>query len=372
MRSTHLRQRLENDLFSSSSKGLKAGSFVQSPRVKQRLNTEKNAGVWDSVDFSVVSDQLEVGEVNKKQSATQRDNLMKSGQLKMTDLEMEGQPGHLTSTATANPSQTKSPGTEVLESFDSENLAGVLGKDRYQRLMKNFEESEWISTVDSARQEKLNIFLSDEETDVTLNNNQRADDNDENLGLRTHRPSEAPSIILNNSLTNSWQDCNAPVPSTSQQSVKCAFSVNEIYAKANEVGAQGFVFKHLDSDSDSSDTGDRNRSDVKYDATATNVFCNMKYSMPFSSDEAALQRSFVGRATKLDNRLHKSLDGREVTPSRHKPFGPVPQLRKKSDQPLYRQVQETGIGAGKQDQSQRKSGHSDEHMEGVRQHVEKK
>ena len=309
------------------------------------------------------------------------------------------------------------------DNFDAGNLVAVLGKEHYQRLMKNFEESEWISSGQDTGRDVHNVFLNDLGTDITVGNmydTQSAHENvtprsmtlrsltyegekEEELGMHTHRPSDnhGRSFVPSNTIdtTKIWADSDVnssgPCPSK-DNNVKCAFSVEEIYAEAGKV-PQAFVFKEMsDSNSDSETLAPLVRHN-----TSTFVFSASDQSpaVTHQSEQAAFSAGNQSRVTTcqrdqavskprsvevdesnemfahrhgwpLENSPQKSLEGREVLLPRQRPFGPVPQLsNNRVDTCDSRQDGHTLSQVLPQDDVH-KSTESDKHVEGVRQYVE--
>lgn len=431
--SCHLDGRLENDLFTHSNT-----TKVQAGGAFERLgNPSRESETQSQSAFPVVVEQREIDEINSQRFNQQPShsfngysnynkdtNIRRSERFDLlgefsTPLEREAvHRSKQSSQSTVNVfesnkpeeassddmpldipsprkvSQSSSADTKSSsndENFDPDNLTSVLGKERYDRLMKNFEESEWISNVDSARDAKVNIFLDDGETEVTvsnrLSNDQTRRPSDGDLGLQTHRPSDSgrEDIAAHTNMDHQWHSNQvaSPVHATADNIVKCAFSIDEIYAEANKVGTQGFAFKHSESDSDSDNAINPAQNRAVRNSTSTYVFSanDITASDPVSAamvtreEEPTVSKAFRTDNAKLGDSFHKSLEGREVVLPRQAPFGPVPQLKKQDGEPVHsqdRRLVYNNFETVKTEQGVRRSDDSDKHIEGVRQHVEKR
>ncbi len=95
----------------------------------------------------------------------------------------------------------------MFSTFDPSNLEGILGRERYERLIKNFEESEdlveglssasgtnWLRESNSEGDSQLNAFISASSHHIQNNSAKNADSDEDDVmnTLKTHR-SDQPS-----------------------------------------------------------------------------------------------------------------------------------------------------------------------------------
>ena len=206
-------------------------------------------------------------------------------------------------------------GSDIPDDFKPVNLESVLGKEKYDRLMRNFKESD--SILENDDDDDDTVVMSGKDGSKSLWNIEDSDE--EELHLETHRPSltNAPQTENNNHKSAQNNDSMTENNSVKSQvpSVKCAFSVDEIYTEAygmTKPNGRGFLVQDADSDSDS-DNGVAVPDAFKAELSVVSA-------LSMSRDSSC---SYVDQ----------SLEDRQIFLPRNKPFGPLPQLPKSMSSP---------------------------------------